>query len=71
MLSIQDGQCGVCIHFGEDEADDQPKLVQIRTTKEAPEDVVEPCGHPENRQLDLKVTPVSSCAGFEPAEQTH
>ncbi|MEM6312484.1 MAG: hypothetical protein AAF743_00235 [Planctomycetota bacterium] len=69
MLTIQEGQCGVCSHFGEDQAD-EPKLVQIRLDKQAPEDLVEPCGHPENRELDLRVTPVSSCSGFEPVE-TH
>ena len=70
MLSIEEGQCGVCVHFGEDNDLDEPQLVQIRTSRSAPEDLVEPCGHPDNRDIDLKVTPVSSCAGFEPAE-TH
>jgi len=66
MLSISDGQCGLCTHFGEH--DDQPeKLVQIRTSKQAPEDLVEECGHPKNEPLHLKVTPISGCDGFEPA----
>ena len=69
MLTIQDGQCGVCAHFGEHVQDEQPKLVQIRTSKEAPEDLVEPCGLPANKEVDLKVTPISSCEGFEPAEK--
>ena len=68
MLNIQEGQCGVCAHFGENQPDDQPQLVQIRTSHEAPEDLVEPCGHPKHVDLDLKVTPISSCEGFEPAE---
>ena len=68
MLNIHEGQCGVCVHFGENQPDDQPRLVQIRTSKEAPEDLIEPCGHPKNASLELKVTPISSCDGFEPAE---
>ena len=71
MLNIQDGQCGVCSHFGENQPEDKPKLVQIRTNKTAPEDLVEPCGHPDNRDLNLKVTPISSCQGFEPAPQAN
>lgn len=67
MLNIQDGQCGVCAHFGEHVQADQPALVQIRVERQAPEDLVEPCGHPDHRDADLKVTPISSCAGFEPA----
>jgi hypothetical protein len=67
MLTIHDGQCGICIHFGETKQDDQPKLVQIRTSRQAPVDLVEPCGHPKNRNVELKVSPISSCEGFEPA----
>lgn len=64
MLSITDGQCGMCAHFGENQPQDQPTLVQIRISGEAPEDLVEPCGHPDNAALSLKVTPASGCAGF-------
>jgi hypothetical protein len=67
MLTIHEGQCGVCAHFGEGRPSDQPQLVQIRTNRQAPEDLIEPCGHPDNRSRDLKVTPISSCQGFEPA----
>jgi len=66
MLQITDGQCGMCKHFGEND-DQQEKLVQIRTSKSAPEDLVEECGHPKLEPLQLQVTPVSSCAGYEPA----
>ena len=66
MLTIQDGQCGTCAHFGADHSNDQ-KLVQIRIGRQAEPDVVEPCGHPENAPRALKVSPVSTCAGFTPA----
>lgn len=69
MLQVHDGQCGLCAHFGEHDADQQHKqqLVQIRTSKEAPEDLLEDCGHPKHAQLNLMVTPISGCAGFVPA----
>jgi hypothetical protein len=67
MLQLHDGQCGLCRHFGEDEQDTQ-QLVQIRTSKQAPEDLTEPCGHPRLEPLHLVVTPVSGCEGFEPAK---
>ena len=66
MLQVHDGQCGLCTHFGEHHQPDQ-KLVQIRTSKQAPEDIVEECGHPQHAPLHLMVTPISGCAGFEPA----
>ncbi len=31
-----------------------------------PETLVEPCGHPQLAVLNLRVTPVSGCAGFQP-----
>ncbi len=66
MLQIQDGQCGMCMHFGEHHNNDQ-QLVQIRTKHEAPEDLKEECGHPRHAPLHLMVTPISGCDGFEPA----
>ena len=66
MLQITDGQCGLCKHFGEHD-EQQEQLVQIRTSKSAPEDLTEQCGHPQLEPLNLTVTPVSSCAGYEPA----
>ena len=41
--------------------------MQIRTTKSAPEKLVEECGHPKHADLNLMVTPISGCDGFEPA----
>jgi hypothetical protein len=67
MFQVHDGQCGLCLHFGEHEAAQQPQLIQIRTSKQAPEDLVEQCGHPKNAVLHLVVTPISGCDGFEPA----
>jgi len=71
MLQVHDGQCGLCTHFGEIHHRDEQKLVQIRTSKMAPETLVEECGHPQHADLNLVVTPISGCAGFEPANQVH
>ncbi len=65
MISIQDGQCGTCDHFGAEHSD-APQLVQIRISGQAEPDHVEPCGHPENAPLGLKVSPVSTCSGYTP-----
>ncbi len=67
MLQFHDGQCGMCTHFGEHHATDQ-KLVQLRTQKQAPETLVEECGHPKHADLHLVVTAISGCDGFEPAQ---
>ena len=66
MREIGDMQCGRCSHFGADR-NNEPRLVQIRTNGQATPDVVEPCGHPNNERVSLKVTPFATCAGFEPA----
>lgn len=66
MRKIDDGQCGLCAHFGEDHESDE-QLVQIRTSHEAPEDFTDDCGHPRHAALNLVVTPISGCDGFEPA----
>ncbi|HMF79413.1 MAG TPA: hypothetical protein VK604_27375 [Bryobacteraceae bacterium] len=64
MVSVHEGQCGICTHFGEGHAD--KILAQIRATKEAAETFVDDCGHPKLVPLHLKVTAVSGCDGFEP-----
>lgn len=69
MLQVEQGQCGLCTHFGENEQSEQPKLIQIRMSHEAPESLVEKCGLPEHAALDLRVTAVSGCSGFDPAER--
>ena len=65
MQTIEEGQCGLCKHFGGE--DESPKLVQIRVEKEAPADLVSTCGNPRNEPLHLHVTPLSGCDGFEKA----
>lgn len=67
MIAIHEGQCGLCMHFGEHH-NQTPQLVQIRTSKKAPETLVDECGHPRHAALNLKVTPVSGCDGFVPAK---
>ena len=53
--------------FGETHSASE-KIVQIRTTKEAPETLVDECGHPRHASLHLVVTPISGCEGFEAGE---
>lgn len=54
----------MCTHFGETHEQDG-KLLQIRSSQEAPEDMVDDCGHPRHASLHLKVTAISGCDGFE------
>jgi hypothetical protein len=67
MLHVENGQCGMCAHFGEHQAVDSQKIVQIRTKKEAPVELREECGHPKHVALHLLVTANSACDGFQPA----
>lgn len=69
MLQVQNGQCGMCAHFGEHEMADVQKIVQIRTKKEAPVELREECGHPKHASLHLVVTANSACDGFQAAVQ--
>lgn len=66
MQQVREGQCGLCTHFGEQHRDDE-RLVSIRRQRQAPETFTDHCGHPRHAPLDLVVTPISGCAGFEPA----
>ena len=66
MQHVHDGQCGLCAHFGEHHGTDQ-QLVQFRQPAQAPETLVDECGHPRHASLNLRVTPISGCDGFEPA----
>ncbi|MEX2139243.1 MAG: hypothetical protein WD894_08280 [Pirellulales bacterium] len=66
MVHVHDGQCGLCTHFGEDHPKER-QLVEILSSHEAPDDLVEECGHPKHAPLHLVVTPISGCDGFEPA----
>lgn len=65
MVTVNEGQCGLCTHFGEHSTG--PQLVEIRTTHQAAENLVTDCGHPKLEGLHLRVTPVSGCDGFEKA----
>jgi hypothetical protein len=67
MQQVHEGQCGLCLHFGEHHGGDD-RLVQIRQHHAAPENLVDDCGHPRHASLHLKVTPISGCDGFEPAQ---
>ena len=64
MSEIQNGQCGLCTHFGEGHVPSE-KLVTIRASHQAPENLVETCGHPQLVPLHLLVTPISGCSGFQ------
>ena len=64
MIHVQEGQCGLCVHFGEHHQT-TPQLIQIRRTREAPETLTDDCGHPPHAALHLHVTPVAGCDGFE------
>jgi hypothetical protein len=66
MQPVHEGQCGLCTHFGEHHGGDS-RLTQIRSRHEAPETLVDECGHPRHASLHLRVTPISGCDGFEPA----
>lgn len=66
MQLVHSGQCGLCTHFGEHHPDKQ-QLISIRIDKKAPEDLIDECGHPRHASLNLRVTPISGCDGFEPA----
>lgn len=64
MQHLHDGQCGLCTHYGEDHAANDRQLSQIRLKHEAPETLLDDCGHPRHAALHLKVTPISGCDGF-------
>jgi len=66
MINVDDGQCGRCLHFGEDHGDSE-QLVQIRVSGKAPEGYTDSCGHPRLDPMHLRVSAVGSCDGFEPA----
>lgn len=66
MSAIQVGQCGLCSHFGETHKQNE-KLIAILSSHQAPDNLIDECGHPKHAPLHLKVTPVSGCDGFTPA----
>ena len=66
METVQNGQCGLCTHFGENH-EKADVLVSIRSSHQADLKIVDECGHPKNAGMHLKVTPISGCDGFVPA----
>ena len=67
MMHVENGQCGLCSHFGENHSA-TAQLAQIRQQHEASETLLDDCGHPKHASLHLKVTPISGCDGFEAAK---
>ncbi len=66
MSQLHEGQCGLCLHFGENHSGDHNfNLTQIRTSREAVDTILDDCGHPKLAALHLKVSPISGCDGFE------
>jgi len=63
MIHVENGECGLCVYFGENHVNGQ--LMHIREKHEAPETLVDECGHPRHASLHLQVTPISRCDGFE------
>ena len=66
MLHVQEGQCGLCSHFGEGHTN--AIVMRIRSSHEAKEDLIENCCHTKHAPLHLKVTAVSKCDGFQPSK---
>ena len=63
METVQNGQCGLCSHFGEHHK--TGVLVTIMASHQADLKLIDECGHPKNAALHLKVTAISGCDGFE------
>jgi hypothetical protein len=64
MMRVQNGQCGLCVHFGESHGENS-QLEHIRTTSLASEMYVDRCGHPKLVTIHLRVTAIAGCDGFE------
>lgn len=66
METINNGQCGLCQHFGETHPQTNT-LVSILSKKQAELTLLDECGHPRHAALHLKVSAISGCDGFVPA----
>ncbi len=65
MVKVQEGQCGLCAHFGELERGTRlPAILEILITRQGSEALVAPCTQPQHKSLHLRVTPVSGCDSF-------
>lgn len=67
MEDLQNGQCGLCSHFGENHAK-SPVLVNILDSRQAALTLLDECGHPRHAALHLRVSPISGCDGFVAAQ---
>lgn len=65
-MKINQGQCGICRHFGEPHSQKE-ELVKIRTTQEGSEQVLDVCAHPLLARVHLRVSTISGCDEFESA----
>lgn len=65
-MKINQGQCGICRHFGEPHSQKE-ELVKIRATQEGSEQVIDLCGHPLLARAHLRVSTISGCDEFESA----
>lgn len=68
MENLENGQCGLCGHFGETHVKSDV-LVTILSSKAADGKLLDDCGHPKHAPLHLKVSAISGCDGFVPAAQ--
>lgn len=66
MEELQNGQCGLCSHFGENHAS-SAALVTILNSSQADLRMLDDCGHPRHAALHLRVSAISGCDGFTPA----
>ncbi|MEE2907528.1 MAG: hypothetical protein VX527_06795 [Planctomycetota bacterium] len=67
MSNSNDGSCRTCAHFGDGVPSEQ--LVQIRIENQPDtNEVLGGCDLPANAALHLKVSPLSSCDGYQPLE---
>lgn len=64
MFRIQEGQCGLCRYFAAS-PDAEEQRLQIHQQRQAPENFVGQCRHPQHASLHLRVTAISGCDGFE------
>lgn len=63
MEVLENGQCGLCSHFGESH-ETSPVLVNILDSRQADLTMLDECGHLRHAALHLRVSPISGCDGF-------
>ena len=70
MVSLHEGQCGLCVHYGE-HCPQSRQLIQIRLTRRAPQYWVAECTHPRHASMNLRVSASAGCDAFEPVDVPH